>query len=311
MVKVVELSQTLHRVLVDAVNEALNVCAGENITPETIGKVAARLALKGGFDVEDCSGDSASLIKNIPRAKTNVDARIYSAALGSLFGLGDIFQYSGKSSTRVQLFEAQDNGAANTNATRQLLPLHNDVAVMPPLWRAHSIGLLPTVNEADTPTTVAPLEAMLQRVPDRVIEYAMTQAFEIKAPASLGLGNEAWFVRPLIELFDQRKIIGCPTYSVRPRDPGDWDAITAIGALKAAGEQYVQHVVIEPGSFLCVNNIEALHGRGATFGYRKMFRSYFSRSIAQLREAQPASCNDIFDASALLNPKELALRIAA
>ncbi len=314
MSKVIELSTFQCKAIAGFMVEAIGACSGENVTPETIGKIAARLALSHGTESNfgTAVGQAACLIQNIPRPSNPVEARALSSMLGGIFGLGDVFQYAGKSATRVQLFEARDDGIPNTNATKNFLPYHCDVAVMPPALRAHAIGLLPVVNESDTATLVAPLEEMLACVPVAIVRYAMTDAFEVKAPESLGLGNDAWFVRPLIQEFNGELTIGFPTYGVRPRRADDWDAITAIRALTASAQQCSKEVVIEPGSFLCVSNLLAMHGRGVTVGYRKVYRSYFSRCIGVLREAQPDAQNDVFDAVRLVPPPtSVALRVAA
>ena len=175
---------------------------------------------------------------------------------------------------------------------------HTDVAFLAPRFCPRGLMLLGLRNHAAAPTSILPLDRILEAAPPALVRSLAKPIFLHPAPSSFGLA--ASITSPILwtdEAGTSR--IAVQSHAVQPTNE---EARAAIVQFRALLERlWPEQVVLMPGTALLFKNDRVLHGRDAFSGERWLQRAYFTGSAAPFRDKTGAAPGAFaFDARELL-----------
>jgi L-asparagine oxygenase len=213
--------------------------------------------------------------------------------LGATRALGlEVFTYrqerNGLWPQQVAPMRGQES--ANHSGNTEEFGLHSDNAILAREHRAEFIALLGLSNDANTETSLVPVDDMLTEL-DRVSTSFVplmeddTQ-WKVPFPESFDVGPDRTLSNPCAILTrgpSGQHEIAMAMYNVQPLTKESRDVIEAIKSILTP--PLVRTVVLAPGSILLLNNFRGLHGRGRIAGTRWAQRIYLGRSLEALQTA--------------------------
>lgn len=180
--------------------------------------------------------------------------------------------------------------SANHSGNTEEFGHHSDNAILEREHRAEFIALLGLKNDADTETSLVPLDDMLTELDRKSRSFVPLMEddtqWKVPFPESFDMGPDRAFSDPCAILTRGPKgqyEIAMAIYNVRPLSQEARDVIEAIKSILTP--PLVRTVVVRPGSLLLMNNFRGLHGRGKIAGTRWAQRIYLGRSLEPLQTA--------------------------
>jgi len=184
-----------------------------------------------------------------------------------------------------------------SSSGRVRFPCHTDVAFLAPHFAPRGLLLFGLRNENSAPTSILPLERVLDAARPTLTASLEKPIFRHPAPASFEL---ALSVTAPVIWRDRRgaRRIAVQTHAVQPVNEEAGAAISELREILATLEP--ERVVVGPATALLFKNDRVLHGRSAFRGERWLQRAYFTDSIEHFRAATGAGAGEFaFDARRL------------
>ncbi|MBV8843243.1 MAG: carbon starvation induced protein CsiD, partial [Bryobacterales bacterium] len=188
-----------------------------------------------------------------------------------------------------------------SSSGRVRFPCHTDVAFLAPYFSPRGLLLYGLRNENSAPTSILPLERVLDAARPALTASLEKPIFRHPAPASFEL---ALSVTAPVVWRDKHGAprIAVQTHAVQPVNAEAGAAISELREILAALEP--ERVVVAPATALLFKNDRVLHGRSAFRGERWLQRAYFTDSIERFRAATGGGPgNFAFDARQLISTR--------
>ena len=193
-----------------------------------------------------------------------------------------------------------------SSAGRVPFPCHTDVAFLAPRFSPRGLLLFGLRNQNGAPTSIVPLDMVLDMASPALIASLAKPIFRHPAPASFDIPLS---VTAPIVWRDERGAarIAVQTHAVQPCNGEARAAIAELRRILTSIE--TENVVVGPGTALLFNNHRIMHGRSAFRGERWLQRAYFTDSLEPFRDATGAIPGEFaFDARRLLSPQKTVAR---
>lgn len=201
-----------------------------------------------------------------------------------------------------QLVPVPGEELKQSNTGRAKFGFHTDNANLPYRFRQEGLALFGLRNETNVATLVVTIDDLKQQIPAEIIFKLRFPIYRFPNPLSFDLGGWSTLSepRPIIRTDDS----GIDRISL-PRsefDQPDPEADSAIKEFRAALDRITpRRVVLTPGRFFAFKDSRVLHGRDTVVGDRWVQRTYFSRSLEELRTATNSDPREFrFDARLLM-----------
>ena len=221
---------------------------------------------------------------------------------------GDPFQYScqngGKLVARLETKPGME-GAKNTGEGSGSFGLHTDDAALPENFRCRHIQLLGVNNDAQAATNVVRLDKLIPAVPSRVLDALQKPNYRTRLPRSFGFRHEIWSEpMPLLEQRRGLWFAAMPSYAAKPiaEDDSTTAAMAALSVFVHLAEEFIEPIIIRPGTLVAFHNGRILHGRSQFSGRRLVLRTLVRPDLNDLRSATGIDGN-IFPVWPLLEEK--------
>jgi hypothetical protein len=186
-----------------------------------------------------------------------------------------------------------------SSSGRVRFPCHTDVAFLAPRFSPGGLLLFGLKNENSAPTSILPLERVLDSARPGLAASLEKPIFRHPAPASFEIASSV--MAPVIWREKSGAYrIAVQTHAVQPINE---EARAAIAELRET-LAFLQpdSVVVGPATALLFKNDRVLHGRSAFRGERWLQRAYFTGNIGEFRAATGAELGEFaFDARRLLS----------
>lgn len=185
-----------------------------------------------------------------------------------------------------------------SSAGRVRFACHTDVAFLAPRFCPRGLMLLGLRNQTAAPTSILPLDRILEAAQPALVRSLAKPIFRHPAPSSFGLAVAA--TSPILWTDEAGTArIAVQSHAVQPTNEEARSAIAEFRALLERLEP--EQVVLMPGTALLFKNDRVLHGRDAFSGERWLQRAYFTGSTAPFRGRTGAAEGEFaFDARRLL-----------
>ncbi len=230
-------------------------------------------------------------------------------ALTSALSYGMPFQYScqngGKLVARLETKLGME-GVKNTGEGSGAFGLHTDDAALPEDFRCRHIQLFGVNNDAEAATNVVRLDKLIPAVPSRVLDTLQRPNYRTRLPRSFGFKHEIWSEpMPLLEQRGGLWFAAMPSYAAKPTadDEGAAEAMTALTVFVRIAEEFIEPIVIRPGTLVAFHNGRVLHGRSQFSGRRLVLRTLVRPDLTALQAATGTDGN-IFPVWPLLEEKQ-------
>ena len=186
-----------------------------------------------------------------------------------------------------------------SSSGRVPFPCHTDIAFLAPRFSPRGLLLFGLRNQNAAPTSIVPLDLVLESASRTLIASLEKPIFRHPAPASFEL---VLSVTGPILWRDPRGAarIAVQTHAVQPCNEEARAAIAQLRQILTSIE--TESVVVGPRTALLFKNDRVLHGRSAFRGERWLQRAYFTDSLEPFRQAAGANQGEFaFDARQLLS----------
>jgi hypothetical protein len=247
----------------------------------------------------------ALLLSGLPTA-IHDERHIAACELMSLsfaYILGEPFQYLQQNDARLVARVTPIEGFENTQSgsSRGNFGWHTDDRIFDRDFRTQWIQLMGIHNPGHSHTLIAPIDEIIQRLPQNILKILMEERFEVKMPTSFGFKKQIWS-QPIsiisINTMNEYEV-GVPTYHVRPINHLDNATQDALNVFINTIESCRYEVTLSSDNLLIFNNNRVLHGRSPIPGDRLILRTYVRSDLNALQSVSSSNGN-IFDARLLL-----------
>jgi hypothetical protein len=233
-----------------------------------------------------------------PSAKTAVSEAVIA---GLIEGHATIVSYSNEKSGAPihEIAPATGLEEVASSSGRVRFPCHTDVAFLAPRFSPRGLLLFGLRNENSAPTSILPLDRVLDSARPGLVASLEKPIFRHPAPASFELALSR--VGPVIWRDAQgARGVAVQTHAVQPVNEEARAAIAELRELLAFLQP--ERVIVGPAAALLFKNDRVLHGRSAFRGERWLQRAYFTGRIGEFRSRTGAAAGVFaFDARQLLN----------
>ena len=186
-----------------------------------------------------------------------------------------------------------------SSSGRVPFPCHTDVAFLAPTFSPRGLLLFGLRNQSGAPTSIVPLDSVLEAASASLISSLAKPIFRHPAPATFELGLSV--IAPILRRDEGAAArIAVQTHAVQPCNEEARAAIAELRRILTSIE--TENVVVGPATALLFKNDRVLHGRSAFRGERWLQRAYFTASLEPFRQATGSPAGEFaFDARQLLS----------